>query len=236
MCERQTQHARRKTTLAATQTPTTMASAFARAADGFPSSDRTHEGDSDGEEDGAAELGARLVPDAVKPEGAGTCIDDGAGVGAALGVDDGAGDGAALGARVGDPVVGLGVGADVGACDGAGVGVGVGISVGAGVGVNVSTDTESAVALDMSARRRRMRSSRVAPLLPSRSSEITRRRRRAANVWIAVVNAPVETASSRIADTCECTELPVPRPYVLAMMRSGIVTSLTTVTPSEPSV
>lgn len=145
--------------------------------------------------------------------------------GATDGADSGAVVGPALGIWVG-VCVGDGTGATDGAADGVCVGAPVGISVGAGLGANVSTDTESAEALDISRRRR----SGVPALLPSLSSLA---RRRLANCWIAVVKAPVETASTRSASTCECAEFPVPWPYKRRMTASGNVISLTTVTPAS---
>ena len=151
----------------------------------------------------------------LESEGARDGADSGEGVGPALGIP--------VGAWVGD-----GTGAAVGAADGVCVGAPVGVSVGAGLGANVSTDTESAVALDIS---RRRRSDVPAPsilLLPSSLA-----RRRLANCWIAVVKAPVETASTRSASTCECAEFPVPWPYKRPTTASGNVISFTTVTPAS---
>lgn len=158
---------------------------------------------------------------------------DGLETGTAVGADDGAAVGADEGVLVGIPdgaAVGNDEGDGLGGVDGAGLGGAVGVAVGAGVGMKVSTSTESAVADDMP-RRRSWRAVNAASV--SSSSRSLASSRRDANICKAAVNSPVETDSTMMLSTCDCTEAPDPRPYLLAMMTRGTVTSATKVAPAS---
>lgn len=166
-----------------------------------------------------ARLGAALVAAIV---GAGVAV--GADVGISVGMSVGAGTGSGVGAGVGSGVgdgIGSGVGgvdgAGVGGVDGAGVGAIDGTGEGAGVGEKVVTAAESTDADDMLSRRTVTSASRRWPNLLAK--------------WtIALVKLPLLTALPSTSPTCCLTV----RPRFFAM-KSGIVTSLLTVTLSAPS-